>query len=239
MSSPNKVTRLWEGVGEGMLVEVARDEWKQERRVTLMWLRWPDTLTLCCPFLTLLWLGLPCLTKQSDPWGCPIYEKDRQAQSSPQGLHPGAHPSKAVPFLGSASCEHTGGPGIVLYFDETFRKDILRFGGRDSKAQPKDLAWHCAWVQCFRFRGGEFFSCALHWLCAAPLKPTAPTPHWELQKPQLGLLVLLLPSHAGWEHLLCHKGFAELPKWGKRQPKLKQGHRGRGTVPCSAFSSIT
>lgn len=63
--------------------------------------------------------------------------------------------------------------------------------------------------------------------------------HWELQKPQLGLLVLLLLSHAGWEHLLCHIGFAELPKWGKRQPKEMQGHRGRGTDPCSAWSSIT
>lgn len=157
----------------------------------------------------------------------------------PQELHPGTHPFKTVPFLGVASHEHTGDPGIVLYFDETFRKDKPRFGGRDSKAQPKDLTWHCAWMQCFRFRGGGFFPCALYWLCAAPLETTAPTPLWELQKPHLGLLVPLLPSHAGWEHLLCHMGFSELPKWGKRWPKDKQEHRGRGAGPCSAFSSIT
>lgn len=134
---------------------------------------------------------MPCLTKWSDPWGCPIYKK---AQSCPQELHPAAHPYKAVPSLGSASREHTGDPEIVLYFDETFRKDIPRFGGRDSKAQPKDLAWHCAWVQCFRFRGGGFFPCALHWLCTAPLKPTAPTLHWELQKPNLGFRFSCCPA---------------------------------------------
>lgn len=156
----------------------------------------------------------------------------------PPGVTSWSTSLRGCPFLGDYSCECTRGPGIVLYFGETFWKDIPRFGGRDSKAQPQDLTWHCAWVQCFRFRGGGFFPCALHWLCTASLKPTAPTPHWEFQKPQLGLSVPL-SSHAGWEHLLCHMGFAELPKWGKRWPKEKQRHRGRGTEPCSDFCSIT
>lgn len=58
-----------------------------------------------------------------------------------------------------------------------------------------------------------------------------PHPTLRASKAQLGLSVLLLPSHAGWEHLLCHMGFDELPKWGKRQPREKQGHRARGADP--------
>lgn len=76
---------------------------------------------------------------------------------------------------------------------------------------------------------------ALH--CSS--EANCPHPTLRASKAQLGLLVLSLPSHAGWEHLPRHMGFAELPKWGKRQPKEKQGHRARGTDPCSAFSSIT
>lgn len=112
----------------------------------------------------------------------------------PQELHPGADPSKTVPFLGTASHEHRGGPGIVLYFDETFRKDIARFGGRDSKAQPKDLTWHCAWVQCFRFRGEDFS----HVLCtgfALLLWSQLPPPHTEsFKSPNLGFWFSCCPA---------------------------------------------
>lgn len=96
MSPPNKVARLWEGVGVGVLVEVARDEWKQERRVALMWLRWPKHLN---PFLSLfnpplwLWAASEMLWQRRVlHWG-----RGGWARLTRRELHAGAHPSHAVP----------------------------------------------------------------------------------------------------------------------------------------------
>lgn len=78
-------------------------------------------------------------------------------------------------------------------------------------------------VQCFRHGGGGFSPCALHWPHAAPLKPKASPQTESFKSPNLGFSILLSPSQAGWEHLCCHVGFAELPKWGKKHPKERQG----------------
>lgn len=149
MSSPNKVTRLWEGVGMGVLVEVARDEWKQERIVALMWLWWPKHLN---PLLSLSDspVALGCLASKD----VPTHECVPSTERIEELNHPlwtsilgTSLPGCPFPFLGTASRGHIRdprGPGITLYSDEMFGKDILRFGRRDSKAQPKDVAWHCA-----------------------------------------------------------------------------------------------
>jgi len=92
-----------------------------------------------------------------------IYGRDRRAQSSLKELHTGAQPSQTAPSLGTASCRHRReprGPGIALYFDKIFGKDTVRFGRRNSKVQPKDLAQHCASVAFQAWMGRIFPTCS-------------------------------------------------------------------------------
>lgn len=85
LSSPNEVVRLWEGVGVGVLEEVARDEWKQERRVALMWLQWPKHLN---PLLSLC--STPVVWAAVPPKMLPVMSllhlwKGRMGSAVPQG----------------------------------------------------------------------------------------------------------------------------------------------------------
>lgn len=59
---------------------------------------------------------------------------------------------------------------------------------------------------------------------AHPTLRTSKAPTWGFQ--------LLSPSPTGWEHLCCYVGFAELPKWGKKSPKERQGTQGEEPSPA-------
>lgn len=238
MSSPNKVTRLWEGVGVGVLVEVARDEWKQERRVALMWLRWPEHLN---PLLSLSdspvsWTALP--HKMVWPMSVPHLWKGSTGSIIPPGatilghIPPRLSLSWGLPTVNTR--EALGSCSILMKHLERTYRDLA---GGTAKHSPK--IWIGTVPGCsVSDLEGEDFS---HVLCtgfALLLWSQLSPPHTEsFESPSLGFRFSCCPAMLDGRHLLCHMGFAELPKWEKRRNKEKQGHR--GSDPCSACSSIT
>ena len=226
MSSPNKVTRLWEGVGVGVLVEVVRDEWKQERRGALVWLQWPEHLN---PLLSLsnIRVALGCLaSKDVLTHGCSPSMEGTEGLSHPSRSCILGHSPPRLPLPWGQPAAGTGESREALGSHFILTKSLERtqwdLEGGIAKCSPKIWlstvpVWH------FRRGWGGFFLRALHWPHTAPLKPTVPTSHWELQKPQPGVLGPLVTQPCQMGALLLSCGICWASKVGKEEPQGKAG----------------
>lgn len=238
MSSPNKVTRLWEGVGVGVLVEVARDEWKQERRVDLMWLPQPEHLN---PFLSLhnTHVALGCLAwKDVLAHECSSSAEGIEGLSHPPGSRILGHvpPRLSLPWgqpaVGTGESPEALGSCLILMKEHT---EAWKEAQHSAAQRPGS-----AMCQCGISGVDVDFS---HMLCTGLLlllwSQQRPAHTEDLKISSLGFLVLLAPSCADGAPLLSH-GTCWDTKVCKEMVQGKAGgQKGRRTELCSACSCVT